>query len=281
MKIIIKILTLGLFLNSILLANDNLVINFEKKRVSTNQNVKLKDIKIFYKQELDLKNWNAYVLEINANIGDKSIKVKDILFSDGKIITTDLYDLKTTKSFKDIIAPTLTKKYYQKSKLVAGDEKAKNKIVVFSDPLCKSCKKYIPEIINFVNQNKEQIALYYYFFPPKHTNQASLTLSKLIHIAKSKNNNDILVKAYKINWAKHFEPTSNDEQVILEAFNKELGLDINIEELYKRAINTSIEKDIDMGENILVNSTPTIYINGKKDPTMEKYKSLAKKIKAK
>jgi len=281
MKVVIKILTLSLFLNSVLLANDNLVINFEKKRVSNNQNVKLKDIKLFYKQELDLKNWNAYVLEINATIGDKNIKVKDILFSDGKIIVTELYDLKTGKSFKDNIAPTLTKKYYQKSKLIAGDEKAKNKIVIFSDPLCKSCKKYIPEIINFVNQNKEQIALYYYSFPLKHTNPASLTLSKLIHIAKVKNSNDILIKVYKTNWTKYFEATSSDEQVILESFNKELGLDIKIEELYKRAINTYIEKDIDMGENVLVNSTPTIYINGKKDPTREKYKSLAKKIKAK
>jgi len=281
MKVVIKILTLSLFLNSILLANDNLVINFEKKRVSKNQNVKLKDIKLFYKQELDLKNWNAYVLEINATIGDKNIKVKDILFSDGKIIVTNLYDLKTGKSFKENITPTLTKKYYQKSKLIAGDEKAKNKIVIFSDPLCKSCKKYIPEIINFVDQNKEQMALYYYFFPLKHTNPASLTLSKLIHIAKVKNSNDILIKAYKTNWAKYFESTSNDEQVILEAFNKELGLDIKIEELYKRAINTYIEKDINMGENVLVNSTPTIYINGKKDPTREKYKSLDKKTKAK
>jgi len=281
MKIVIKILVLSLFANFILLANDNLLINFEKKRVSQNQNVKIKDIKLFYKQELDLKNWNAYILEINATIGDKNIKVKDILFSDGKVIVTNLYDIKSGKSFKDDVSPTLTKKYYQKSKLIAGDEKAKNKIVIFSDPLCKSCKKYIPEIINFVNQNSEQIALYYYSFPQKHIHAASLTLSKLINIAKVKNSNNILIKAYNTNWAKHFEVTQTDEQVILEAFNKELGLDIKIEELYKRAINTTIEKDIDMAENILVNSTPTIYINGKKDTTKDKYKSLIKKTKSK
>ncbi|WP_026803125.1 thioredoxin domain-containing protein [Aliarcobacter lanthieri] len=274
---ITKLLVLSAFASVTLLANDNSVIDFEKKRVAQNPNVKVKNIKVFYKKELELKDWNGYILELDATIQDKNMKVKDILFSDGKVIATDLYDITTGKSLKDTVTPTLSDKYYQKSKLIAGNEKAKNKIVVFSDPLCPFCTQYIPEVIDFVNKNSDQIALYYYSFPLTHIHQASVPLSKLIDIAKVKNGNDILMKVYTTDWAKYFEPNSTDETIILEAFNKELGLDIKIEELNKKEINSIIEKDIAMGEDVLVSGTPTIYVNGEKDTTREKYKSLGKK----
>ncbi|RBQ32811.1 disulfide bond formation protein DsbA [Arcobacter sp. FW59] len=274
---IAKLLVLSAFASATLLANDNLVIDFEKKRVAQNPNVKVKNIKVFYKKELELKGWNGYILEIDATIQDKGMKVKDTLFSDGKVIATDLYDVSTGKSLKDSITPTLTDKYYQKSKLIAGNEKAKDKIVVFSDPLCPFCTQYIPEVIDFVNKKSDSIALYYYAFPLTHIHPASTTLSKLIDIAKVKNGNDIIMKAYTAHWSKYFEVTSTDEKIILEAFNKELGLDIKIEELNKKEIITSLEKEVLMGEDMLVSGTPTIYINGEKDTTREKYKTLGKK----
>ena len=59
------------------------------------------------------------------------MKVKDTLFSDGKVVATDLFDITTSKSLKSTIVPNITDKYYQKSKLVAGSEKAKDKIICF------------------------------------------------------------------------------------------------------------------------------------------------------
>ncbi len=59
------------------------------------------------------------------------------------------------------MVPNITDKYYQKTKLVAGSEKAKDKIVIFSDPLCPLCPHYVPQVIEFVNKNPDNIALYY------------------------------------------------------------------------------------------------------------------------
>ena len=128
-------------------------IDFEKKRLSQNPNVKASNIKIFYKKELEAKGWYGYILDFDAVIQDKNMKVKDTLFSDGKVVATDLFDITTSKSLKSTIVPNITDKYYQKSKLVAGSEKAKDKIVIFSDPLCPFCAQYVPEVIEFVNKN--------------------------------------------------------------------------------------------------------------------------------
>ena len=52
-----KLLVLSSIASATLFANDNLVIDFEKKRLSQNPNVKASNIKIFYKKELEAKGW--------------------------------------------------------------------------------------------------------------------------------------------------------------------------------------------------------------------------------
>ena len=51
-----KLLVLSSIASATLFANDNLVIDFEKKRLSQNPNVKASNIKIFYKKELEGKD---------------------------------------------------------------------------------------------------------------------------------------------------------------------------------------------------------------------------------
>ncbi len=179
-------LALGTLLATSLFANDNLVIEYEKKRVSQNPNIKIKDIKINTKKELSIAGWTGYILDINASVQGKDIQAKDFLFTNGTHIAPELIDIKTMQSMKDVIVPNLTDKYYKKDNLIAGNEKAKNKVVLFSDPLCPFCMDYIPTVIAEVNKNKENIALYYYAFPLTQIHPASLPLSKLIDIAHSK-----------------------------------------------------------------------------------------------
>lgn len=277
MKRITKLLVLSSIVGATLFANDNLVIDFEKKRLSQNPNVKANNIKIFYKKELEVKGWYGYILDFDAVIQDKNMKIKDTLFSDGKVVAIDLFDIQTSKSLKSSIVPSITDKYYQKSKLIAGNEKAKDKIVVFSDPLCPFCMQYIPEVIDFVSKNSDNIALYYYAFPLSQIHPASTTLSKLIDIAKIKLGQDTVLKAYKVDWQKYFDASTTDEKTILNAFNKELQTNIKIEDLSKKDVVNSLEKEIALGDDLLVAGTPTIYINGEIDPTKELYKSLIKK----
>ncbi|MCG3688033.1 DsbA family protein [Aliarcobacter butzleri] len=272
-----KILSLSVILSASLFANDSTVVDFEKKRVAQNPNVKVKDVKVNTKKDLPLAGWNGYILDVEAIVQEKSLKVKDILFSNGDYIALDLIDAKTGKSLKDLVTPNLTSNYYDKTKLIAGNHNAKDKIVVFSDPLCPFCMEYIPEVINYVNKNSDSIALYYYAFPLVQIHPASEALSKIIEVAKNKGVKDIELKAYKTDWETYFSPKENDEKKILEAFNKELKTNIKLEEIASKDINEKLSKDMSMGEEVMVTGTPTIFVNSVKDTTRELYKTLGKK----
>ena len=271
-----KILTLSIFLSASLFASDDVVVEFEKKRVAQNPNVKVNSITVNTKKELPVSGWNGYILDVNANVQGKDINAKDIIFSDGKYISLDLIDAQTGKSLKDFVTPNLTAKYYDKSKLIAGNHNAKDKIVIFSDPLCPFCMDYVPDVINYVNKNKDKIALYYYHFPLISIHPAAVPLSKLIEVAKHKRIKDIELKVYKTNWEQYFDAKSVDEKKILEAFNKEFKTDIKLEEITANDINENLKKDISMGEDVMVQGTPTVFVNGEKDSSRQKYETLGK-----
>ena len=274
-----KILSISILLSSALFAasSDENIISFEQKRITQNPNVKIKDIKISTKKELPLNGWYGYIIDVQANIQGKDINAKDILFSDGKYISLELIDSETGKSLKDLVTPNLTDNYHDKSKLIAGNANAKDKIVIFSDPLCPFCKDYVPDVIKYVNKNTNDIALYYYHFPLMALHPASAPLSKLVEVAKHKGIKDIELKVYETDWEKYFDVKSVDEKKILEAFNKEFKTSIKLEEISAKEINALLEKDISMGEEVLVSGTPTIFINGVKDSSRLKYETLGKK----
>ncbi len=272
-----KILSISILIASSLYAsNDENILEFEKTRISQNPNVEVKNIKINTKKELPLNGWYGYILDVEANVQGKSINAKDILFSDGKYISLELIDSETGKSLKDLVTPNLTDNYYDKSKLIAGNHNAKDKIVIFSDPLCPFCQDYVPDVIKYVNKNSNNIALYYYNFPLS-IHPAATPLSKLIEVVKHKGVKNAELKAYETDWEPYFNSKSTDEKKILEAFNKEFKTNIKIEEISTNEINALIEKDITMAEEVMVQGTPTIFINGVKDTTKLKYDTLGKK----
>ena len=273
-----KILSISILLSSALYAtsSDENIISFEQKRISQNPNVKIKDIKINTKKELPLNGWYGYILDVEANVQGKDINAKDILFSDGKYISLELIDSITGKSLKDLVTPNLTDNFHDKSKLIAGNHNAKDKIVLFSDPLCPFCKDYVPDVIKYVNKNSDSIALYYYNFPLS-IHPAATPLSKLIEVAKHKGVKDVELRAYEIDWEPYFDVKTTDEKKILEAFNKEFKTNIKLEEISTNEIKALIEKDITMGEEVMVQGTPTIFVNKVKDSTKLKYETLGKK----
>ena len=272
-----KLLSTTLLLSVSLYANsDNSVIEFEKKRVSQNPNVKLNEVSINTKKELPLAGWSGYIMDVKVNVQGKDINAKDVLFSDGKYISLDLIDSETGKSLKDLVTPNLSEKYHDKSKLIAGNHDAKDKIVIFSDPLCPFCIDYVPEVIKHVQKNSDSIALYYYHFPLLGLHPAAGILVKLVDIAKDKGIKDAELKVYQTNWEKYFEAKSTDEKKILEAFNKEFKTTIKLEDMNDK-VSEVIEKDILMGEEVMVSGTPTIFINGVKDSSRLKYETLGKK----
>lgn len=278
MKKVSKVLTLAVLLTSSLFASvsDDNVIKFEKKRIAQNPNVEIEKISINTKKELPLDGWFGYILDVEAKVDNKTINAKDIVFSDGRYISLDLLDAKNGKSLKDLVTPDLSAKYYDKSKLIAGNDKSKDKIVVFSDPLCPFCMDYIPDIIKHVNKNKDSIALYYYHFPLLRLHPASGPLSKLMELGKEKGIKDIELKVYETNWDDYFTVKETDVKKIVSGFNKVFNTSFTQEDVSSIDLIDSMEKDMEMGEEVMVQGTPTIFINGEKDTQKTKYKDLGK-----
>ena len=131
-------------------------------------------------------------------------------------------------------------------------------------------------MIKHVQKNSDSIALYYYHFPLLGLHPAAGILVKLVDIAKDKGIKDAELKVYQTNWEKYFDVKSTDEKKILEAFNKEFKTTIKLEDMNDK-VSEVIEKDILMGEEVMVSGTPTIFINGVKDSSRLKYETLGKK----
>jgi protein-disulfide isomerase len=253
------------------IAIDSDIIEFEKKRFASNKQIELKNVELYFKQELVQKDWYAYILNIDANYQGKPVKFKDIVFSNGIVVAPELIDIKTGNSLKDSVVPTLSAKYYNKANLLLGNPNAQDKIVVFSDPLCPFCMDYIPDVIKHVKQNEAKVALYYYHFPLLQIHPASQTLTKLMDVAFEMGVKDIVLRTYTANWDAYFTEKESDEKKILEAFNKEFNLNITLAQIQDKKIEDKILNDIAMGEDVLVQGTPTIFINGQYDKAKTKF----------
>ena len=104
------VLALSTILGASLFANDNLVLEFEKKRVSQNPNIKVKDIKINTKKELAIAGWTGYILDIDAVVQGKEIKAKDIVLC-GNMFANSVLLSKTIKTLSKNYNVILPKEY--------------------------------------------------------------------------------------------------------------------------------------------------------------------------
>merc|ERR1711879_832265 len=170
-----------------------------------NKRIELKNAKINLKKQMPQKGWYGYIIDLEASMAGKTVKAKDVVFSNGELIAPELFDIKTGMPLKDLMKPKLTSNYYDKTKLISGNHNAKDKIVVFSDPLCPFCMDYVPDVINHVNRNKNSIALYYYHFPLLRIHPASGPLSSLMEIAKAKGIKEVELKVYRADWDEYFD----------------------------------------------------------------------------
>jgi protein-disulfide isomerase len=209
-------------------------------------------------------------------MANRVVKAKDIVFSDGEIISSELFDLETGKSYKELMTPTLTSTYYDKAKFIAGNINAKDKLVIFSDPLCPFCIDFVPDVIKYVQKHEKNLALYYYHFPLTRIHPAAVPLSKLMILAKHKGIKDIEQKVYTIDWDKYFTSKETDVKKVLDGFNKEFKTSFSLKDLEDDKLEKELIYDINMGEEVMVDGTPTIFVNGEQDKTKLKYEQLGK-----
>lgn len=252
---------------------DAKVIAFEKQRLMANQGIEVKSVTITTKKTLPIKGWYGYVLNIEANVpGRGMVNGADMLFSNGETIAPELININNSSSYKDLLLPTVGEAYYKKDHLIAGNEDAKNKVVVFSDPLCPACQGSLPGFIKKALDKPADIALYYYHFPLLQLHPAADTVSKAMVVAKKKGFKNIEQKIYGTDFSPYFAATETDTKKILDGFNKIFNLDIKIEEL--DGGKDEVARDFKMGQDVMVQGTPTLFVNGVVDKSRRLFGAL-------
>ena len=278
MSLTLKLLTIISLLSINTLAKDTkildeLVIKYEKKRISTTSRFELKETSVYIRKDLPLKGWTGYVLKLKFDINGKDVKMKDILYTNGIVISSELKTL-NNKSFKKYLLPDIPNSYYNDEHFIAGNKNAKNKILIFSDPLCPFCLDLIPEVLEHVKKHSNNIALYYYHFPLLQLHPASNTITKAMILAHKQGVKDIVSKIYLAKFEDSFKATESNPTKILKAINKVLNTNITDEQIQSTTINKQLLQDRDMADDMLIDGTPAIYINGKVDKTRRKYKNI-------
>jgi hypothetical protein len=247
------------------------ILKFEKTRISKNKRIKLKDIKLFFKKDLNQGSWKGYVFDVTISVQKKEINIKDIIFSDGVMIAPELINIDTKQSFKKIMYPTLDVKYYNREYLIYGNKFSKHSITIFSDPLCPICVDVVPEIIDNIRKSKKDIAIYYIPMPLNMHPTAKLIVKAAL-LAQKAGIKDIDYKVYTAHFDNEFDAyEEKDEEKVLKIFNKKFKTNFTMKEINSERLNNKIKHSLKLSGDALVNGTPTIFFDGKIDQTREKY----------
>ena len=275
MSLMLKLLIAVVLLNSFAYANTSEKIeDFISEQLDKNPSLKSVDVNVKSVVKLDQpKGWNAYIVQIEAVLKSKppkTIRQKMIWFSDGNVITKDLTDMQTGESLIQRVKPDFKSKYYTKANLIYGNENAKHKIAIFSDPLCPFCKAYVPGALEDMKKEPNKFAVYYFHFPLVRLHPASVTLVKAAVVAENMGIKDLILKLYNVK----VKSNERDAKKILAAFNKAVGTKITLKELNSAQVKKKTKFDLDVANDMMVGGTPTVYLDGKIDRTKKKYKKV-------
>lgn len=273
LKLLMMISLLGL--NSLAKSIEDRVKSFEKHRLNANPNVQLKALDLKFKKKLQ-DGWTGYLFNLSLNYQGRDVQTSDILFSNGNLVTSELLNLKGIDQ-KRLMHPDLDFRYYDDSRLIAGNKNAKHKLVIFSDPLCPNCTATVPKLIEDTNANSDQLALYYVSLPLDRLHPTARTLIKASYIASEQGMKNMKYKLYTANFEKYFDPnTMRDNKKALDTFNKLFGTNISMAQVNNPKLDKKLETDIKLANEAYIQGTPTLFLDGEVDLTRVKYKKAIK-----
>lgn len=274
MSLMLKLLAITLLLNSSVFAQatDEKVEDFLENSFSNNPNIVTLEVHIVEKVAVEsMKDWNAYIVDINASVKSKpqnrQVKQKMIWFSNGEVITQDLVNLTTGESLKESVSPNFKPEYYKKENLIYGNLNAKHKVAIFSDPLCPFCRDFVPKAVNFMKKDPNKFAVYYYHFPLQSIHPASVTLVKAAIAAELKGHKNAVLDLYTV----EVEAKEKDVTKILTAFNRVFKTDIKPSDLESPAVIKHYNSDQSIADEVMVQGTPTMFFDGKLDKSKRQY----------
>lgn len=275
MSLMPKLSTILLLSASLMAATDADVVSFLKKGIGNNPNISNLKIDVSGKKSLTaMSGWEAYFVTIEADVkqgGDtRHINQNGTYFVSGNILAPELVNLKTGERYNDSVAPDFNDAFYTKSNRISGEANATHKVAIFSDPLCPFCRRYVPEALSYMTKYPKTFAVYYYHLPLTSLHPAAVTLTKAAIAAEQNGIDDAVSKLYKV----EVNANEKDEQKILNAFNKTFGTKIDSDDIRRSSVVKQFEFDQKVSQSMMVAGTPTVFFNGKKDPSKNKYKDI-------
>lgn len=275
MSSMLKLLAITLLLSSLLEAgsSEKEVEGFLKRNYSNNPNIKSINVKVTNTIDIkEQKGWKAYFVELDAMLkkDKRQVVQKMIWFSNGKVLTKELFDIKSGKDMKEFVSMPFKDEYYRKENLIYGNENAKHKVAIFSDPLCPFCRSFVPEAINYMKKYPNKYAVYYFHFPLPSLHPAAVELVKAAVALELKGRKNVVLDLYKVK----VNPKEKSAEKILAAFNKVMNSNIRMFDLMTKEVNQHIKRDLETADALMVQGTPTVFLNGKKDKSKIKYKEV-------
>jgi len=276
MLLMLKLLATTLLLSSFVYASttSGKVEEFLSDKFDENPRLDSVDVNVETVVPLkDLKGWSGYIVNIKAKLKNKPksvIKQKMIWFSNGSVITKDLTNMKTGKSYTNKVKPKFKASYYKKENLLYGNANAKHKIAIFSDPVCPFCKNYVPGAIKEMKKNPKKFAIYYYHFPLARLHPAAVPLVQAAKAAELQGVKDVVLKLYTV------KVSSQEKNIkkILAAFNKAEGTHVTLKDIQSPAVIKAVKADLEIANDVMIAGTPTIYLDGIHDASKLKYKKV-------
>ena len=256
-------------------ANFNLE-EYVKNDLIKNPQIKVKGVELLEKKDLkDAKGWQAYMFLMNLSIKNKIDNYPETVYVNEKsgLVTTSLFNYKTHKQVAKNLRPNIDISYYNDAHLIAGKKDAKHKLVVFSDPMCPFCQKYVPNIYKDVKDNPNDFALYYYHMPLTRIHPVSGILTRVMEVLQHQGKIDEAIKIYSLNISLR----EKNEDKVLAAVKKQLKVDVSKADIDKQEIKDALKSDKDKATRVMLRGTPTVYLDGKFDPETISYKKFINK----
>ncbi|HCW92368.1 MAG TPA: hypothetical protein DHM44_01665 [Flexistipes sinusarabici] len=208
------------------------------------------------KDEIKIPESDFYFVLIDFKAGQDE---KELSFvTNGKYITNALIELESGQNlaqYYETISKTVDIEVSEDEIYFGNPETAKVKIVIFSDFECPYCKNLSNGLSTFFDEHKDDIVIYYKHYPLSFHKNAQL-LSKIYEAGKK--------MGYYWNMYQ-YDYTNKTYEEITSIFEQKLK-EGEIGQFYKTLnspeITQKIEKNIKQGQEIGVNGTPYMLVNG-------------------
>lgn len=221
--------------------------------LQNNAGTSFKEIKPYGK--VTLNSITAYYFKISiANKSGEIVDYPQVAYSNGEFVFPVVIDVNEKKDAGERFLNNLELVGEVDEKhLIFGDKNAKNKLVIFSDPICPACIEYVPKVVDLFKDKPEEYGIYYYSYVVHKNDNIALGLERMIDY----------VQQNGIKW----------DFVLLDRKNKEINSFFDVKDrvekkmgiVFPDSISKNYEiKENDVAKNNFILGTPTFFLNNKR-----------------